>query len=176
MPSYLNIKEAAEYLGISSHTLYKLVERNEVPAAKVGGSWRLNRDALDEFLRGNSSAPALEILIVEPDSSLRRDLARVANERRARLHLASSEEDAAVLLDGSYDPDLILYSVSGSIEASRSFLESVRKSSENCRVALMIEPGRASEIGTLMDMGPLIVLPKPVRRLDLVNVISLISE
>jgi hypothetical protein len=40
----------------------------------------------------------------------------------------------------------------------------------------MIEPGRAAEIGMLMHMGPLIVLPKPVRRLDLVNVLSLVSE
>jgi excisionase family DNA binding protein len=176
VPSYLNIKEAAEYLGISSHTLYKLVERNEVPAAKVGGSWRLNREALDDFLRGSASAPTLDVLIVEPDSSMRRDLARTANEKRARLQLASSDDDASMLLDGAYSPDLVLYSVSGSAESARAFLERVRKSSESCRVALMIEPGRAAEIGMLMHMGPLIVLPKPVRRLDLVNVLSLVSE
>ena len=177
MPSYLNIKEAAEYLGISSHTLYKLVERNEVPAAKVGGSWRLNREALDEFLRGSSaSGGSLEVLIIEPDSAVRRDLARAAMEKKARLQLASDDDDAAVLLDGSYLPDLILYSVSGPIEGARSFLERVRDDSEGCRVALMIEPGRSAEIGTLMDLGPLIVLPKPVRRPDLVNVIALISE
>jgi excisionase family DNA binding protein len=50
LASYLNIREAPQYMGISPHTLYKLVERNEVPAAKVGGSWRLSPAAHDDFL------------------------------------------------------------------------------------------------------------------------------
>lgn len=176
MPSYLNIKEAAQYLGISSHTLYKLVERNEVPAAKVGGSWRLNRDALDQFLRGSTTTSSVEVLIVEPDSATRRELARTAMEKRARMQLAGDDGDAEVLLDGSYIPDLILYSVSGSAAEARSFLNNVKDSVESCRVALMIDSDRASEISSLMDVGPLIVLQKPVRKQDLANVITLISN
>lgn len=176
MPSYLNIKEAAEYLGISSHTLYKLVERSEVPAAKVGGSWRLSKTALDDFLSGSSATSSIEILIVEPDSAERRELARMTIERKARLQLASSDEDASVLLDGANAPDLIVYSLSGSVERSRPFIEAAMQSSANARIALLVDPGRVAEIGELLDLGPLIVLQKPARRADLANVLSLISE
>ena len=47
----LNIKEAAEYLDISHHGLYKLVEQRAVPAARIGGSWRFAPEKLDEWVR-----------------------------------------------------------------------------------------------------------------------------
>ena len=47
----MTIKQAAEYLNISHHTLYKLLEKKEVPAAKVGGSWRFSPEMLDEWVR-----------------------------------------------------------------------------------------------------------------------------
>ena len=47
----LNIKQAAEYLNISHHALYKLLERNAVPAAKIGGSWRFAPEMLDGWVR-----------------------------------------------------------------------------------------------------------------------------
>ena len=47
----LNIRESAEFLNISHHTLYKLLERKEVPAAKVGGSWRFSPEMLDQWVR-----------------------------------------------------------------------------------------------------------------------------
>ena len=47
----MTIKQAAEYLNISHHTLYKLLERKVIPAAKVGGSWRFSPELLDEWLR-----------------------------------------------------------------------------------------------------------------------------
>lgn len=92
------------------------------------------------------------------------------------MQLAGDDGDAEVLLDGSYIPDLILYSVSGSAAEARSFLNNVKDSVESCRVALMIDSDRASEISSLMDVGPLIVLQKPVRKQDLANVITLISN
>ena len=56
----LNIREAARYLGISHHTLYKLLERHAVPAAKVGGSWRFAPERLDEWIAAkmNESIPS----------------------------------------------------------------------------------------------------------------------
>ena len=47
----LNIKDATECLNISHHTLYKLLERKDVPAAKIGGSWRFFPEVLDQWVR-----------------------------------------------------------------------------------------------------------------------------
>ncbi len=174
MPTYLNIREAADYLGISPHTLYKLVERSEVPAAKVGGSWRLNPAALDEFLSGGRSSPAKspELLIVERDGAVRRELASIALSRGARAQLADGADDAELLLSADRLPDLILYGVPDDIDEAFDFVRRVRAVSRDCRIAVMVSPGRAGELKDLLLHGWLIVLPKPFERPDMVNLIA----
>ena len=178
MASYLNIRDAADYLGISPHTLYKLVERSEVPAAKVGGSWRLNPAALDEFLQAKPSANVRrtrspEVLIVERDEQLRRDLASMAMSRGARPQMVGSLEDAMLLLTGE-PPDLVLYGVPEDPAEAAEFLRRVRSACPGCRIALMVAPGRAAELDGLMEFGPLIMLRTPVERPDMVSLIALI--
>jgi excisionase family DNA binding protein len=47
---FLTAAEAAELLKIKMDTLYSLVEKDELPGAKVGGQWRfLEEDIVDWF-------------------------------------------------------------------------------------------------------------------------------
>src|SRR4030042_5079129 len=48
-------REAAEYLSIHVRTIYRLVKNGEIPCPKVGGSWRLKKYALEEWLSGRDS-------------------------------------------------------------------------------------------------------------------------
>lgn len=48
---YLNLKEAAAFLGCSETTLYKKAKKGEVPGAKAGGSWRFPRRDLEKYMR-----------------------------------------------------------------------------------------------------------------------------
>jgi excisionase family DNA binding protein len=45
-------KEAAEYIGISTITFYKLLKKGQVPATKFGRQWRIKKEVLDRFLEG----------------------------------------------------------------------------------------------------------------------------
>ena len=48
-PKFLSVREAADYLRINPSTLYRMLERHEIPGAfQVGKLWRFN---LDEFNR-----------------------------------------------------------------------------------------------------------------------------
>lgn len=50
MRDILTIDEASKYLRIHKATLYKLVKKRKIPAAKVGKKWRLLKLKLDEWL------------------------------------------------------------------------------------------------------------------------------
>ncbi len=52
----LNTKEAAVYLGMGIRTIYRLAACGQIPAAKVGRSWRFHVDALDKWLISLSEA------------------------------------------------------------------------------------------------------------------------
>jgi excisionase family DNA binding protein len=46
----LDIREAAEYLGISPDTMYKYAAEKFVPGFKLGNRWRFRRATLNEWM------------------------------------------------------------------------------------------------------------------------------
>lgn len=56
----MDIRQAAEYLGISSDSLYKYASEGMIPAFKLGNRWRFKRSLLDSWMELQSS-PGLEL-------------------------------------------------------------------------------------------------------------------
>lgn len=48
----LTAQEVADYLKVSKPTVYKLARAGEIPAVRLGGTWRFSRSLLDEWLDG----------------------------------------------------------------------------------------------------------------------------
>lgn len=46
----MDIKEAAEYLGLSTDTIYKYIYKNKIPAFKLGNRWRFKKAILDRWM------------------------------------------------------------------------------------------------------------------------------
>jgi excisionase family DNA binding protein len=46
----MNVREAAEYLGIGKDALYAAARAGEVPAFKLGNRWRFKRSLLDAWM------------------------------------------------------------------------------------------------------------------------------
>ncbi len=51
MKKYLTIKQAAEYSGLSIHTLYRLSSRRELPMLKFGSRILIPLDEFDKWLQ-----------------------------------------------------------------------------------------------------------------------------
>ncbi|HEY0795091.1 MAG TPA: helix-turn-helix domain-containing protein [Acidisarcina sp.] len=52
----MDIRQASDYLGISSDTLYKYASEGGVPAFKLGNRWRFKKSRLDEWMDQQSDA------------------------------------------------------------------------------------------------------------------------
>lgn len=68
----LGVTEVAEYLGVGTVTVYRWCREGRLPCLKVGKSWRIRREALDDFL-GRGERPAtlvgqLRNFLAVPDS------------------------------------------------------------------------------------------------------------
>jgi len=50
---WISLEEAAEHLGIKPTTLYKWLERKQLPGHKVGRLWKFKIEELDEWVRSN---------------------------------------------------------------------------------------------------------------------------
>ena len=56
---YLTVAEVAETMRVSKMTVYRLAQSGDLPAVRVGRSYRVPMDALEAFLAA-SPAPATE--------------------------------------------------------------------------------------------------------------------
>jgi excisionase family DNA binding protein len=56
IPALLSVQEAAAHLRISKATAYRLIAAGEVPAVRVGGQLRVDRDELREYLYAGRDA------------------------------------------------------------------------------------------------------------------------
>ena len=56
--NYINLEEAAVYLGIKPATLRSWIKDpdNEVPAHKVGRMWKFKRSEIDQWINSGKSA------------------------------------------------------------------------------------------------------------------------
>jgi excisionase family DNA binding protein len=50
----LTIREVADYLKVTERTIYRLAAAKQIPAFKVGGSWRFSRADIDSWINQQS--------------------------------------------------------------------------------------------------------------------------
>ena len=57
----LTIREIAEYLKVTERTIYRLASAKQVPAFKIGGSWRFSRQDIDGWIKRQTTEALAEI-------------------------------------------------------------------------------------------------------------------
>jgi len=53
----LSIQEAAQYTGLSVHTLYTMVSQKRIPYVKVGRLVKFDRESLDKWIKHQTVMP-----------------------------------------------------------------------------------------------------------------------
>ena len=51
----MTIGEVADYLKVTGRTIYRLAGAKQIPAFKVGGSWRFSKADIDGWIKDKSS-------------------------------------------------------------------------------------------------------------------------
>ncbi len=51
----MTIGEVADYLKVTERTIYRLAGAKQIPAFKVGGSWRFSRSDIDGWIKDQST-------------------------------------------------------------------------------------------------------------------------
>ena len=54
----LTIKELSAYLKISDKTIYRLLDKGDIPAFKVGNVWRFEKREIDRWIKEKSKEAA----------------------------------------------------------------------------------------------------------------------
>lgn len=55
MEKMLTVAEVAEILRVSERTVYNLLEAEDLRGVRVGRSWRMQKEALEEFIKAGGT-------------------------------------------------------------------------------------------------------------------------
>lgn len=59
--SMLTAAEVARYFRLHVMTIYRMVQRRELPAVRVGRQWRFHRDQIDRWLHEQGRGPSVAL-------------------------------------------------------------------------------------------------------------------
>ncbi|NQU20965.1 MAG: helix-turn-helix domain-containing protein [Candidatus Nealsonbacteria bacterium] len=57
---WLSVDEIAAYLGVKRYTIYKWIERKNMPAHKVDSLWEFRKEEIDEWVRSGRAGHSNE--------------------------------------------------------------------------------------------------------------------
>ncbi len=52
---WLSVDEIATHLGVKRDTIYKWIDRKNLPAHKVGRLWKFRKEEVDRWVRGDGA-------------------------------------------------------------------------------------------------------------------------
>jgi excisionase family DNA binding protein len=55
---WLTIDELADYLKMGRTKLYRMAQKADIPASKIGNQWRFDREEIDEWMKSQRPAAA----------------------------------------------------------------------------------------------------------------------
>lgn len=53
---WLSISEICQYLGVSNDTVYKWIDKHEMPAHRMGRLWKFKKQQVDEWVKAGGAA------------------------------------------------------------------------------------------------------------------------
>lgn len=68
VPAVMNVDEVAAYLRVATATVYRLAQRGEIPAARVGRVWRFQKQLIDRWLETQAGALLAEKTGTKPNT------------------------------------------------------------------------------------------------------------
>ncbi|MBN1958642.1 MAG: helix-turn-helix domain-containing protein [Desulfuromonadales bacterium] len=52
---WLTVDDLAAYLKMGRSKLYGMAQRGEIPASKIGGLWRFDREEIDQWMKAHAT-------------------------------------------------------------------------------------------------------------------------
>ncbi|WP_328284788.1 helix-turn-helix domain-containing protein [Desulfotignum phosphitoxidans] len=53
---WLSVYEIGKYLGVSSDTVYRWIDKHTMPAHRMGRLWKFKKDEVDEWVKAGGAA------------------------------------------------------------------------------------------------------------------------
>jgi excisionase family DNA binding protein len=171
----MNIKDTAAYLRLNYMTVYKLAQKGQLPAFKVGGTWRFKKEILDDWVQKKSGIITGTVLIVDDDLLIQDILKEIIEDQNCTVSTSTTGEEALELI-GRQRFDVIFLDLKLPGISGTDVFKAIK--AKNKDAVVVIVTGYADDPIALeaVSLGPLFLIRKPFREKDVLEVLNMVLK
>ncbi len=160
----LDAREAARYLKLNEQTVRRLARENQIPAFKVGGTWRFKKSVLDRWAEEQHKAPRGRHILVVDDEEPVRDFVRRVLEREGHNVLSASEGGEALAILDDQKVDCVFLDLKMPGMGGPETLKRIREGWGEVPVVILTGYPEIALMHRALQYAPVTLLAKPVTR------------
>lgn len=157
----LDAREAARYLRINEQTMRRLARERELPAFKVGGSWRFNKSSLERWAaRQEEKQRGRLVLVIDDEDTVRTVIRRSLEPQGYQVETASGGAEALDALQ-RHGADLIFLDLKMPKMSGPEVLSKIRENWGAIPVVILTAYPESELVEKMLEFSPITLLAKP---------------
>jgi excisionase family DNA binding protein len=170
MAKLMTVGEVADYLRVTEKTIYRLLERRRIPAAKVGRQWRFNAASIDKWLRQNSAKAKASILVVD-DEEVVRSLFKETLEELGHKVITTETATEGLEVVKQQDLDLVFLDLKMPGMDGAELFRQIKAIKPRLPVTIITGYPDSDMMARALAQGPFGVMNKPFGESDIITAV-----
>jgi excisionase family DNA binding protein len=167
---FMTLQEVANYLRVTTKTIYRLIEANQIPAKKVGRQWRFDKDSIDVWLSKPAEKIA-KILVIDDEEEIC-TLFRDTLGEAGHAVMTINDSVKALEMVNSQDYDLVFLDLRMPTMDGAELFRQIRLTKPDLPVTVITGYPNSELMMKALAYGPLGVIKKPFRGSDILAAVE----
>jgi len=172
MTELITVEDLANYLSVNVRTIYRLLERGNIPAIKVGRQWRFDRALIDKWLKQRTVRTKASILVIDDDEVICSLFKETLQELGHRVTTVESGFTALALMKQQHFDLVFLDLKMPGIDGAELFRE-IKIIRPELPVTIITGYPESELMARALAQGPFGVMNKPFSESDIVAAVEI---
>ena len=172
MAKLMTVEEVADYLRVTEKTIYRLLDRDSIPAAKVGHQWRFDKASIDEWLYQKPVKTEANILVIDDEEVTQLLFEETLKELGHKVITAETASKGLELVK-QQDFDLVFLDLKMPDMDGAELFRQIKAIKPKLPVTIITGYPDSDLMARALTYGPFGVMNKPFGELDIVAAVSI---
>jgi excisionase family DNA binding protein len=171
MTDLMTLEEMANYLRVTTKTIYRWLDKQAIPATKVGRQWRFDKASIDVWLRQRPAENAAKILVIDDDEMVC-SLFKDTLDGSGHTVTTVNESSEGLKLVKNQDYDLVFIDLKMPVMDGAELFRQIKLTKPKLPVTIITGYPDSDLMMNALTHGPLGVMSKPFRGSDILAAID----
>jgi excisionase family DNA binding protein len=167
----MTLKEVALYLRVTEKTIHRLLDKNAIPASKVGKLWRFDREVLNDWLKDNAVSAKNRILVIDDEKNIGKLIEMTLGKNGHEVIIADSALQGLEIVKNE-DLDLVFLDLKMPDIDGAELFKKIRQAKPEIQVIIVTGYPESELMMKALKYGPFGVMQKPFSGPDIIQVVS----